>query len=108
LLANHPPACWPFSPAGGSRVTTDKTPALAHFIVQWRRHCAISVVRFRQMVFEQFYLGCLSHASYLIGSDGVAAVVDPQRDIGIYLEAAAERGLRIEHIIETHLHADFV
>jgi hydroxyacylglutathione hydrolase len=60
------------------------------------------------MVFEQFYLGCLSHASYLIGSDGVAAVVDPQRDIGIYLEAAAERGLRIEHIIETHLHADFV
>ena len=60
------------------------------------------------MVFEQFYLGCLAHASYLIGSEGVAAVVDPQRDVGIYLEAARERGLRIAHIIETHLHADFV
>jgi hydroxyacylglutathione hydrolase len=60
------------------------------------------------MVFEQFYLGCLAHASYLIGSEGVAAVVDPQRDVEIYLTAAAERGLRIAHIIETHLHADFV
>jgi glyoxylase-like metal-dependent hydrolase (beta-lactamase superfamily II)/rhodanese-related sulfurtransferase len=60
------------------------------------------------VVFEQFYLGCLAHASYLIGSDGVAAVVDPQRDVDIYLEAAKERGLRIAHIIETHLHADFV
>jgi hydroxyacylglutathione hydrolase len=60
------------------------------------------------MIFEQFYLGCLAHASYLIGSEGVAAVVDPQRDVGIYLDAASERGLRIEHIIETHLHADFV
>jgi hydroxyacylglutathione hydrolase len=60
------------------------------------------------MVFEQFYLGCLAHASYLIGSEGVAAVVDPQRDVEIYLAAASERGLRIEHIIETHLHADFV
>jgi hydroxyacylglutathione hydrolase len=60
------------------------------------------------MVFEQFYLGCLAHASYLIGSEGVAAVVDPQRDVDIYLDAARERGLRIGHIIETHLHADFV
>ncbi len=60
------------------------------------------------MIFEQFYLGCLAHASYLIGSEGVAAVVDPQRDVGIYLDAARERGLRIAHIIETHLHADFV
>ena len=60
------------------------------------------------MIFEQFYLGCLAHASYLIGSEGVAAVVDPQRDVGIYLDAAREHGLRIAHIIETHLHADFV
>jgi glyoxylase-like metal-dependent hydrolase (beta-lactamase superfamily II) len=60
------------------------------------------------MHFEQFYLGCLAHASYLIASDGIAAVVDPQRDIGIYLKAAAERGLKIAHIFETHLHADFV
>jgi glyoxylase-like metal-dependent hydrolase (beta-lactamase superfamily II)/rhodanese-related sulfurtransferase len=60
------------------------------------------------MYFQQFYLGCLSHASYLIGSGGVAAVVDPQRDAGIYIEDAARNGLRIEHVIETHLHADFI
>jgi hydroxyacylglutathione hydrolase len=60
------------------------------------------------MIFEQFYLGCLAHASYLIGSEGVAAVVDPQRDVEIYLETARQHGLKIAHIIETHLHADFV
>jgi hydroxyacylglutathione hydrolase len=60
------------------------------------------------MYFEQFYLGCLSHASYLLGSEGEAAVVDPQRDIEIYVKAAAEHGLKIRHIFETHLHADFV
>jgi glyoxylase-like metal-dependent hydrolase (beta-lactamase superfamily II)/rhodanese-related sulfurtransferase len=60
------------------------------------------------MYFQQFYLGCLSHASYIIGSEGVAAVVDPQRDAGIYIEDALRNGLRIEHVIETHLHADFV
>src|SRR6266481_2036340 len=57
---------------------------------------------------ERFYLGCLAHASYMIASEGVAAVIDPQRDVDIYLEAAARNGWRIEHIIETHLHADFV
>ena len=60
------------------------------------------------MDFQQFYLGCLSHASYLLGSGGVAAVVDPQRDAGVYVEYAARNGLRIEYVIETHLHADFV
>jgi len=60
------------------------------------------------MILEKFYLGCLAHASYLIGSEGVAAVVDPQRDVDLYLEAAGQHGLRIAHIIETHLHADFV
>jgi len=60
------------------------------------------------MYFEQFYLGCLAHASYMAGSEGVAAVVDPQRDVEIYLEAARQNNLRIEHVIETHLHADFV
>jgi hydroxyacylglutathione hydrolase len=60
------------------------------------------------MYFEQFYLGCLAHASYLFGSDGEAVVVDPQRDVEIYLETAAEHGLQIRHIFETHLHADFV
>lgn len=60
------------------------------------------------MYFEQFYLGCLAHASYMLGSEGEAAVVDPQRDVEIYLKAASERGLKIHHIFETHLHADFV
>jgi hydroxyacylglutathione hydrolase len=60
------------------------------------------------MYFEQFYLGCLAHASYMLGSEGEAAVVDPQRDVELYLTAAAERGLKIRHIFETHLHADFV
>ncbi len=60
------------------------------------------------MYFEHFYLGCLSHASYMIGSEGVAAVVDPQRDVAIYLEEARKQALKIEHVIETHLHADFV
>jgi hydroxyacylglutathione hydrolase len=60
------------------------------------------------MYFEQFYLGCLAHASYLFGSDGQAAVVDPQRDVDIYIEAAKKQGLQIRYIFETHLHADFV
>lgn len=60
------------------------------------------------MYFEQFYLTCLSHASYMIGSEGEAAVVDPQRDVDIYLKAAEEQKLTIRHIFETHLHADFV
>jgi glyoxylase-like metal-dependent hydrolase (beta-lactamase superfamily II)/rhodanese-related sulfurtransferase len=60
------------------------------------------------MNFEQFYLTCLAHASYMIGSEGEAAVVDPQRDVDIYLKAADEQNLKIRHIFETHLHADFV
>ncbi|HSY64135.1 MAG TPA: rhodanese-like domain-containing protein [Terriglobales bacterium] len=58
--------------------------------------------------FEQFYLGCLAHASYLLASQGEAVVVDPQRDVDIYLKAAEEHGVKIRHIFETHLHADFV
>jgi len=60
------------------------------------------------MYFEQFYLGCLAHASYLLASDGVAVVVDPQRDVDLYLKVAEEHGAKIRHIFETHLHADFV
>ncbi|GAC1558909.1 MAG: MBL fold metallo-hydrolase [Vulcanimicrobiaceae bacterium] len=60
------------------------------------------------MFFKQFYLGCLAHASYLIGSDGVGAVVDPQRDVDAYVDAAREAGLEIRYIFETHIHADFV
>src|SRR5215813_11551252 len=57
---------------------------------------------------EQFFLGCLAHASYMVESEGTAAVIDPQRDVDIYIDLAKEKGLRIEHVIETHLHADFV
>src|ERR1700694_2727018 len=60
------------------------------------------------MYFEQFYLTCLAHASYMIGSEGEAAVIDPQRDVDIYMKAADEQNLKIRHIFETHLHADFV
>jgi len=60
------------------------------------------------MYFQQFFLTCLAHASYMIGSEGVAAVIDPQRDVEVYLEEARQQGLRIAYIIETHLHADFV
>jgi glyoxylase-like metal-dependent hydrolase (beta-lactamase superfamily II)/rhodanese-related sulfurtransferase len=60
------------------------------------------------MFFKQFYLGCLAHASYLIGSEGEAAVVDPQRDVDEYLDEARAQGFQIKYVIETHLHADFV
>ena len=62
------------------------------------------------MIFTQHYLACLSHASYLIGDEttGRAVVVDPRRDIGVYLDEADEKGLRIERVLETHLHADFL
>src|SRR5205807_6708501 len=60
------------------------------------------------MFFRQFYLGCLAHASYLVGDGGEAAVVDPQRDVDQYIEEAARAGLSIKYVIETHLHADFV
>ena len=60
------------------------------------------------MYFKQFYLGCLAHASYLIGSEGEAVVVDPQRDVDQYVDEADAQQLKIRYVIETHLHADFV
>lgn len=62
------------------------------------------------MILSQHYLACLSQASYLVGDEitGRAIVVDPRRDIGVYLEEADDRGLRIERVIETHIHADFL
>ncbi len=62
------------------------------------------------MKFTQYYLDCLSHASYLIGDEttGRAVVVDPQRDIAEYLDDAAAAGLTIELVLETHFHADFL
>jgi DMSO/TMAO reductase YedYZ molybdopterin-dependent catalytic subunit/rhodanese-related sulfurtransferase/glyoxylase-like metal-dependent hydrolase (beta-lactamase superfamily II) len=62
------------------------------------------------MIFTQHYLACLSQASYVVGDEttGRAVVVDPRRDVGVYLEEAAARGLTIERVIETHVHADFL
>jgi glyoxylase-like metal-dependent hydrolase (beta-lactamase superfamily II)/rhodanese-related sulfurtransferase len=62
------------------------------------------------VIFKQFYLACLAHASYLIGDEqtGTAVVVDPQRDTDQYLTFAAERGLKIKYVFLTHFHADFV
>jgi hydroxyacylglutathione hydrolase len=62
------------------------------------------------MIFKQFYLACLAHASYIVGDEasGVAAVIDPQRDTDQYLAFADEHHLTIKHVFLTHLHADFV
>src|SRR5580692_11271045 len=62
------------------------------------------------MILKQYYLGCLAHASYLLGDEesGTAIVVDPQRDIQQYLADAEKFGLQIHHVFLSHFHADFV
>ena len=62
------------------------------------------------MIFKQYYLGCLAHASYLIGDreSRTAVVVDPQRDVDQYLADAEAAGVQIRHVFLTHFHADFV
>jgi hydroxyacylglutathione hydrolase len=60
------------------------------------------------MEIKRFYLACLAHASYLIHDGDEAAVIDPQRDVDLYIDEARQLGLRIRWVIETHLHADFV
>ena len=63
-----------------------------------------------QLTLKQYYLGCLAHASYLVAdqASGLAAVVDPQRDVEQYLEDAERLGCRVAHVFLTHFHADFV
>lgn len=60
------------------------------------------------MFVKQFFIKGIAHSSYLLGGDNICAIVDPSRDIDIYIEAAEEMGMKITHILETHLHADFV
>ena len=62
------------------------------------------------MYHEQSFIEGLGCASYLVGceAEGVAAVIDPDRDVKKYLDAAQAHGLQITHILETHLHADHV
>lgn len=61
------------------------------------------------LVLEQIYTEGLAQLSYLVGDDvaGEVAVVDPRRDVDVYLETVRKRGLRVTHIVETHIHADF-
>ena len=60
------------------------------------------------MLIKQLYTGCLSEAAYYIESNGEAAIIDPLRDIDVYLDLANERKAKIKYIFETHFHADFV
>src|ERR1700747_1885456 len=62
------------------------------------------------MILKQYYLGCLAHASYLLGDEtsATAIIVDPQRDIQQYLADAEKCGLRTRHVFLSHFHADFV
>ncbi len=62
------------------------------------------------MILKQYYLGCLAHASYLLGDEAssTAVIVDPQRDIHQYLADAEKFGLHIRHVFLTHFHADFI
>ena len=62
------------------------------------------------MILKQYYLGCLAHASYLLGDEAsaTAIIVDPQRDIQQYLADSEKFGLQIRHVFLSHFHADFV
>jgi hydroxyacylglutathione hydrolase len=60
------------------------------------------------MLLKHFFVEKVAHSSYLLAGNSACAVVDPRRDVGIYLDAAAAMNLKITHILETHLHADFI
>ncbi len=60
------------------------------------------------MFVQQLYTGCISEAAYYIESNGIAAIIDPLRDIDAYLQLAKQRKATIQYIFETHFHADFV
>ena len=62
------------------------------------------------MILKQYYLGCLAHASYLLGDEesATAVIVDPQRDVQQYLDDAERFGLKIRHVFLSHFHADFI
>jgi hydroxyacylglutathione hydrolase len=60
------------------------------------------------MLVQHFFVNGLAHSSYLLGGPSSCAIVDPRRDVDIYIDAAKALGLTITHILETHLHADFI
>lgn len=60
------------------------------------------------MIVQQFFVSGIAHSSYLLGGANACAIIDPRRDVEVYLNAAKDIGLRVTHVLETHLHADFV
>lgn len=60
------------------------------------------------MFIQQFFVKDLAHSSYLLGDKKTCAIIDPARDVDFYIQAAKEQGMKITHILETHLHADFI
>jgi glyoxylase-like metal-dependent hydrolase (beta-lactamase superfamily II)/rhodanese-related sulfurtransferase len=60
------------------------------------------------MIIHQFFIPGIAHSSYIVAGNRICAVIDPERDAGRYIAAAREMGLRITHVLETHLHADFI
>lgn len=60
------------------------------------------------MLLQHFFTRKIAHSSYLLAGSDTCAIIDPRRDVDIYIEAARAQGVRITHILETHLHADFV
>jgi len=69
-----------------------------------------NALTYKDVFLKQYYLGCLAHASYLLGDEtsATAVVVDPQRDIQQYVADAAKLGMQVRHVFLTHFHADFV
>ena len=60
------------------------------------------------MLLKHFFVSKIAHSSYILAGKGTCAVIDPQRDVDLYIDAARELGVTITHILETHLHADFI
>ena len=60
------------------------------------------------MIIQQFFIEGIAHSSYILGGKGTCAIIDPRRDVDIYVQHAREMGMKITHILETHLHADFI
>ncbi|MGM0771216.1 MAG: MBL fold metallo-hydrolase [Halobacteriota archaeon] len=60
------------------------------------------------MIIRQIFTDGIAHSSYLLGGNSTCAVVDPDRDIDVYMDVASEMGWKITHVLETHLHADFI
>ena len=60
------------------------------------------------MIVQQFFVEGIAHSSYLLAGEKTCAIIDPRRDVEVYLDAARKQGLNITHILETHLHADFI